>query len=49
MVRFLRGEFEVELTRFNIRKALGDMGWSKSATQNIAQERNPDRRERVYV
>jgi hypothetical protein len=37
MVTFLRSEFEVELTRFSIRKALEDAGWSKKATQNIAQ------------
>jgi hypothetical protein len=45
MVTFLRGEFEVELTRFSIRRALQDVGWSKKATQNIAQERNLDLRD----
>jgi len=36
MVTFLRGEFEVEVTRFSIRRALKDVDWSKKATQNIA-------------
>jgi transposase len=33
MVAFLRGEFEVELTRFSVRRALRDVRWSKKATQ----------------
>jgi hypothetical protein len=45
MVDFLRGEFEVEVTRFSIRRALKDVDWSKKATQNVAQERNPDLRD----
>jgi hypothetical protein len=45
MVTFLRGEFEVEVSRFSIRRALKDVDWSKKATQNIAQERNPDLRD----
>lgn len=45
MVTFLRGEFEVEVSRFSIRRALKDFDWSKKATQNIAQERNLDLRD----
>jgi transposase len=45
MVTFLRGEFEIEVSRFSIRRALKDVHWSKKATQNIAQERNPDLRD----
>jgi transposase len=45
MVTFLRGEFEVEVTRFSIRRALKNVDWSKKATQNIAQERNADLRD----
>src|SRR6516162_10157123 len=45
MVDFLRGEFEVEVTRFSIRRALKDVDWSKKATQNVAQERNQDLRD----
>jgi transposase len=45
MVDFLRGEFEVEATRFSIRRALKNVGWSKKAMQNIAQERNQDLRD----
>jgi len=45
MVTFLRGEFEVEVSRFSIRRALKDVDWSKKATQNIAQERNLDLRD----
>ena len=45
MVTFLRGEFEVEVTRFSIRRALKDVDWSTKATQNIAQERNLDLRD----
>jgi transposase len=36
IVDFLRGEFEVEATRFSIRRALKNVGWSKKATQNVA-------------
>jgi len=36
MVAFLRGEFEVKVTRFSIRRVLKDVDWSKKATQNIA-------------
>src|ERR1700710_1430526 len=42
MVAFLRGEFEVELTPYSIRRALQDVTWSKKPTQNIAQEHNAD-------
>ena len=42
MVVFLHGEFEVDVNRFSIRRALKDISWSKKATQNIAQERNQD-------
>ena len=45
MVTFLRGEYEVEVTRFSIRRALKNVDWSKKATQNIAQERNADLRD----
>ena len=45
MVAFLRGEFEVELTPYSIRRALRDVTWSKKDTQNIAQERNADLRD----
>ena len=39
MAVFLREEFDVYVTRYSIRRALQ---WTKKATQNIAQERNPD-------
>lgn len=45
-VTFLRGEFEVELTHFTICGALEDIDWSKKAIQSIAQERNPDLRDK---
>ena len=45
MVDFLCEEFEVEVTRFSIRRALKDVDWSKKATQNVAQERNQDLRD----
>ena len=45
MVDFLCDEFEVEVTRFSIRRALKDVHWSKKATQNVAQERNQDLRD----
>ena len=45
MVAFLHGEFEVDVNRFSIRRALKDVSWSKKATQNIAQERNQDLRD----
>lgn len=32
MVAFLHSEFEVEVTRFSIRRALQDVNWSKKAT-----------------
>lgn len=45
MVTFLRGEFEVELSRYSIGRDLRSTAWSKKATQNIAQERNVDLRD----
>ncbi len=45
MVTFLRGEFEVELSRHSIRRDLRDVAWSKKATQNVARERNEDLRD----
>ncbi len=45
MVAFLRGEFEVELSRHSIGRDLRSTAWSKKATQNIAQERNADLRD----
>jgi hypothetical protein len=43
MVALVRNEFKADLTRFSVRRAL--IGWSKKATQNIAQERNQDLRD----
>jgi len=48
MVTFLRKEFDVEVTRFSISRALKEAKWSKKVTQNIARERNPDLRDK-YV
>jgi transposase len=45
MVTFLRGEFDVELSRHSIRRDLRDVAWSKKVTQNVAQERNADLRD----
>jgi len=33
IVAFLHGEFEVDVNRFSIRRALKDISWSKKATQ----------------
>jgi hypothetical protein len=49
MATFLRKEFDVDVTRFSIRRVLKDRKWSKKVTQNVAQERNLDLRdEYVY-
>jgi hypothetical protein len=45
MATFIRGEFEVEVSCFSIRRALKDVKWSKKNTYNIAQERNADLRD----
>jgi transposase len=45
MAAFLRKEFDVDVTRFSIRRALRDSKWSKKVTQNVARERNPDLRD----
>lgn len=45
MVTFLRGEFEVELSRHSIRRDLRAANRSKKTTQNAAQERNADLRD----
>ncbi|KAK3933480.1 hypothetical protein QBC46DRAFT_275667, partial [Diplogelasinospora grovesii] len=46
VAKFLNKEFEVEVTRFSIRRALGkDASWSKKVTQNVAQEQNADLRD----
>lgn len=42
MATFLRKEFDVDATRFSIRRVLKDHKWSKKVTQNIVQERNLD-------
>ena len=43
MCEFLKTEFEVEVTRFSIRRALKKDGdWSNKVTQNVAREQNPD-------
>lgn len=46
---FLGGEVEVKLTCNSIRRALKVVSWSKKATQNIAQERNPDLRDEIHT
>jgi hypothetical protein len=45
MATFLRIQFEVDVSRFSISRALKDAEWSKKATQNIARGCNPDLRD----
>jgi hypothetical protein len=45
MAAFLQKEFNVDVTRFSIRRALKDPKWSKKVTQNVARERNLDLRD----
>jgi hypothetical protein len=47
MAAFLQNEFDVDVTRFSIRRALKDPKWSKKVTQNVnvTRERNPDLRD----
>lgn len=45
MATFLCEEFEVVVTRFNIRRALKNIEWIKKSTQIITQEHNPDLRD----
>jgi DDE superfamily endonuclease len=42
---FLWKEFDVDVIRFSIRRALKDSKWSKKVIQNVARERNPDLRD----
>jgi len=44
MAAFLHKDFDVDVSRFSIRRALKDMKWSTKCTQNIARERNDDLR-----
>lgn len=43
MVAFLRKEFDAEVTRFSVSRALESIGYTK-VTRNVARERNPDLR-----
>jgi transposase len=46
MVIFLKNDFDVKVTPSSIQRALKKHGkWTEKATQNIAQERNPDLRD----
>lgn len=45
MAAFLRKEFDADVTRFSISRALKEAKWSKKSTQNVARERNPDLRD----
>lgn len=45
MVSFLRKEFDADVTRFSISRALKEAKWSKKRTQNVVRERNPDLRD----
>jgi hypothetical protein len=36
MAAFLQKEFDADVTRFSIRRALKDPKWSKKVTQNVA-------------
>ena len=42
MATFLRIQFDVDVLRFSISRALKDDVWSKKSTQNVVRERNPD-------
>jgi hypothetical protein len=35
MAAFLRAEFDADVTRFSISRALNDVGWSRKVTQNV--------------
>jgi transposase len=46
MVTFLKNDFDIKVTPSSIQRALKKHGeWTKKATQNIVQERNPDLRD----
>lgn len=45
MAAFLRNEFDADVTRFSISRALSKARWSKKCTQNVALERNPELRD----
>ena len=45
MVAFLRNEFDADITRFSISRALSKAKWSKKCTQNVARECNSDLRD----
>ncbi|KAK4069801.1 transcriptional regulator family: Helix-turn-helix [Purpureocillium lilacinum] len=40
MAAFLNDEFEADVTRFSVGRALKAAGWSRKSTHNVAQERN---------
>ncbi|KAK4071524.1 transcriptional regulator family: Helix-turn-helix [Purpureocillium lilacinum] len=40
MAAFLNDEFEADVTRFGVGRALKAAGWSRKSTQNVAKERN---------
>jgi hypothetical protein len=45
MAVFLWDEFEVHVSTFSISRTLKDIGWSKKAARQIAQEQNADLRD----
>lgn len=40
MTAFLNDEFDTDVTRFGVGRALKAAGWSRKSTQNVAKERN---------
>ncbi|KAK4068649.1 hypothetical protein Purlil1_13759 [Purpureocillium lilacinum] len=40
MAAFLNDEFEADVTRFSVGRALKAAGWSRKSTQNVTKERN---------
>ncbi|KAJ6436675.1 hypothetical protein O9K51_10794 [Purpureocillium lavendulum] len=48
MAAFLNDEFEAEVTRFSVSRALKGAGWSRKSTQNVAKERDTVAKTAVY-
>ncbi|KAK6850546.1 hypothetical protein PG995_009110 [Apiospora arundinis] len=45
MVEFLAAEFDVEVTKMSVSRALVSIGWSKKTTRRVAEERNAELRD----
>lgn len=49
MVTFLRKEFDADVTRSSVSRAIKSVDYTKEITRDVAKERNPDLKSRPYI